>query len=51
LSKTSVTEPIIHGRDYKPREKRQQSGKELDSDKERGKARRETTKLEKSYDD
>jgi hypothetical protein len=51
LSKTRLTEPIIRGRNYKPRERRSESASSAHSEKEKGKIRRETTKLEASYDD
>lgn len=51
LSKTRVTEPIIKGRGYKAREKRQDFSKEVSPEKEKGKIKRESTKLETSYDD
>lgn len=51
LSKTRVTEPIIKGRDYKPRERKRQAGKEVSAEKEKGKINRESAKLEPSYDD
>jgi hypothetical protein len=46
LSKTRVTEPVIKGRDYKPREKRVDFSKEVSADKEKGKIKRESTKLD-----
>lgn len=51
LSKTRVTEPIIKGRDFKSREKRQEIQKEVSPEKEKGKIKRESTKLEASYED
>ena len=51
LSKTRVTEPIIKGRDYKPREKRQDAQREISPEKEKGKIKRDSTKLEAAYDD
>lgn len=51
LSKTKVTEPIIKGRGYKSREKKHEAGKEVSPEKEKGKIKRESTKLEASYDD
>lgn len=51
LSKTRLTEPIIRGRNYKPRDRRSDSFSSATSDKEKGKVRRGTTKLEASYDD
>ena len=51
LSKTRVTEPIIKGRGYKAREKRQDYSKEVSPEKEKGKVKRESTKLEASYDE
>jgi hypothetical protein len=50
LSKTRVTEPIIKGRDYKPRDRRQEQSREVSPERERGKAKRQSTKLEGSYD-
>ena len=51
LSKTRVEEPIIKGRDYKAREKKFEAAKEANPEREKGKARRESSKLESSYDD
>lgn len=51
LSKARVTEPIIKGRGYKPREKKMDSGKEISPEKEKGKIKRESTKLEAKYDE
>ena len=50
LSKTRVTEPIIKGRDYKPREKKVDLGKEGNVDKDKGKIKRESKKLDESYE-
>ena len=50
LSKTRVTEPIIKGRDYKAREKKIETGKEVSPDKEKGKIKRESTKLDEKYE-
>jgi len=50
LSKNRVTEPIIKGRDYKPREKHHKGAKEISEEKEKGKIKRGTSKLEESYD-
>lgn len=50
LSKNKVEEPIIKGRDYKSREKRHEAKREVSPDKEKGKAKRESSKLEASYD-
>jgi hypothetical protein len=50
LSKTRVTEPIIKGRNYKPRDKKRDFSKEVSPDKEKGKIKRQSTKLESSYD-
>lgn len=51
LSKTRVTEPIVKGRGYKPREKRMEFSKEVSPEKERGKIKRESTKLDASYEE
>lgn len=51
LSKTRVTEPIIKGRNYKPREKRMEGAKEVSTEKEKGKIKRESTKLDASYEE
>ncbi len=50
LTKTRVTEPIIKGRDYKSREKKVDLGKEGNVDKDKGKIKRESKKLEESYE-
>ena len=50
LSKTRVTEPIIKGRNYKAREKKIEQQREVSPEKEKGKIKRESTKLEGSYD-
>jgi hypothetical protein len=50
LSKTRVTEPIIKGRDYKAREKKIEQSREVSPEKEKGKIKRESTKLEETYD-
>ena len=50
LSKTRVTEPIIKGRDYKAREKKVEVAKEASPEKEKGKIRRESTKLDEKYE-
>ncbi len=51
LSKNRVEEPIIKGKNYKPRDKKADHGKDLSIEREKGKAKRESTKLEASYDD
>jgi ribosomal protein L19 len=51
LSKARITEPIIKGRGYKPREKKMEAAKEVTSEKEKGRIKRESTKLEASYDE
>ena len=51
LSKTRVTEPIIKGRGFKPREKKMDAAKEISPEKEKGKIKRDTTKLEAKYED
>lgn len=51
LSKTRTEEPVIKGRNFKAREKKQDTGKVIDTEVEKGKIKRETTKLESSYDD
>jgi hypothetical protein len=51
LSKNRVTEPIIKGKDYKSRDVRGDKVKEVNPEKEKGKIKRETSKLEASYDD
>lgn len=51
LSKTRVEEPIVKGRDYKAREKKVEQEKVENPEREKGKARRESTKLESAYDD
>lgn len=51
LSKTRVTEPIIKGRGFKPREKRMDAAKEVSPEKEKGKIKRDSTKLDAKYDD
>jgi hypothetical protein len=51
LSKNRIQEPIIHGSGYKPREVRTDQKKEVNPERERGKARRESVQLEPSYDD
>jgi hypothetical protein len=50
LSKNRVTEPIIKGRDYKAREKKIESAKEVSEEKDKGKIKRGTSKLEEKYD-
>lgn len=50
LSKTRVTEPIIKGRDYKSRDKKQEISKEVSPEKEKGKIKRESTKLDDKYE-
>lgn len=50
LSKTKVTEPIVKGRDFKPREKRTDTQKQISPEKEKGKIKRESTKLDAKYD-
>lgn len=50
LSKTRVTEPIIKGRDFKSREKKVEVGREVSPDKEKGKIKRESTKLDDKYE-
>lgn len=50
LSKNRVTEPIIKGKNYKSRDKKMESVKEVSPDKEKGKIKRGTTKLEEKYD-
>jgi ribosomal protein L19 len=50
LSKTRITEPIIKGRDYKPREKKVEVSREVSPDKEKGKIKRESTKLDDKYE-
>ena len=50
LSKTKVTEPIIKGRNYKAREKKIEQHREISQEKEKGKIKRESSKLEGAYD-
>ena len=50
LSKNRVTEPIIKGRDYKSREKKMEGTKEVSEEREKGKIKRGSSKLEESYD-
>ena len=51
LSKARTEEPVVKGRDFKSRDKKQDLSKQVDTDAEKGKIKRETTKLESSYDD
>lgn len=51
MSKTKVTEPIIKGRGYKARDKKVEPLREVSPDKEKGKIKRETSKLEASYEE
>ena len=51
LSKNRTQEPIIHGSGYKPRETRTDQKKEVNTEKDKGKARRGSIQLEPSYDD
>ncbi len=50
LSKTKVTEPIVKGKDYKPREQKAHANKEFSADREKGKIRRQSAQLEEKYD-
>ena len=40
LSKSKVTEPIIKGKGYKPRDKKADKGTGISNEKEKGKAKR-----------
>lgn len=51
LSKNRLQEPIIYGKGYKPRTTKVEVKKEVNPEKEKGKAKRESVKLESSYDD
>jgi ribosomal protein L19 len=51
LSKTRITEPIIKGRGYKPREKKMEAAKEVSAEREKGKIKRDSTKLDASYEE
>ena len=51
LTKTRLQEPIIKGSNYKPRVTHKDQKKEINPEKDKGKAKRESVKLEPSYDD
>lgn len=51
LSKTRIIEPIIKGKNYKSREVKHEGKKEVNPEKEKGKVKRESVKLEPTYDD
>lgn len=50
LSKNKTTEPIIKGRNFKSREQKKEHRQEVSPDKEKGKIKRDSTKLEGKYD-
>ena len=51
LSKNKCQEPIIKGRNFKPRDKKAETSKEQVAEKDKGKAKRDSVKLESSYTD
>ena len=50
LSKTKTTEPVIKGRNYKAREKRVEPARDLSQDRDRGKIKRGSSKLDETYE-
>lgn len=50
LSKNKTTEPIIKGRDYKSRERKHESIRDLSADRDRGKIKRGSAKLDEAYE-
>ena len=50
FSKNKVSEPIIKGKNFKPREKKQEGKGTISPEREKGKIKRESTKLETTYD-
>lgn len=51
LPKNKVVEPIIKGRDYKARDKRQEKKFTASAEREKGKIKRDSTKMEEPYKD